>query len=243
MKISILTLFPEMFEGFVNTSIISRSIKNDIVEIEVVNIRDYTVDAHNNVDDTPYGGGRGMVLQCQPVIDCIKDVRTKDSVVVYMGPCGKTFNQNMAKEMSKINHLVILCGHYEGIDERIKNYIDIEVSIGDYILTGGELASMVISDAIIRLLKGSIKEDSHINESFEDNLLEHPHYTKPEVYDGMSVPKVLLSGHHENIRKYRLKESLRKTYLNRLDMLEIKKLNKEEKLMLEQIVEEESEKN
>lgn len=241
MKITILTLFPEMFDGFVSTSIVSRAITSEVVEIAVVNIRDYTNDSHNHVDDTPYGGGSGMVMQCQPVIDCIKAVRTEGSIVVYMGPCGKTFNQSIAKEMSNIEHLIILCGHYEGIDERIKKYIDIEISIGDYILTGGELASMVVSDAVIRLLKGAIKEESHINESFENDLLEHPHYTKPEIYDGMKVPDVLVSGHHANIRKYRLKESLRKTYLNRKDLLEVKKLTKEEKIMLEQIAEEENE--
>ena len=241
MRITILTLFPEMFEGFTSTSIIARAVRAGVVEIDVVNIRDYTKDAHRHVDDTPYGGGRGMVMQCQPVIDCIRAVRTENSVVAYMGPCGRTFSQDIAKELTAVSHLIILCGHYEGIDERIKEYIDMEISIGDYILTGGELASMVVSDAVIRLLKGAIREESHQNESFEDNLLEHPHYTKPEVYEGMRVPDVLMSGHHENIRKYRLKESLRKTYLNRRDMLEKKMLSKEEKKLLEEIRTEENE--
>ena len=240
MRITILTLFPEMFNGFLNTSIIKRAINKEVVSFEICDIRDFSLDKHHHVDDTPYGGGSGMVLKCQPVIDAILKYRTSNSVVVYMGPAGKTFKQSVAKEFATFEHLIILCGHYEGIDERIKAYIDLEVSIGDYILTGGELAAMVVSDSIIRLLKGAISQGSLESESFENDLLEYPHYTKPEVYQDVKVPAVLLSGHHENIRKYRLKEALRKTYLNRQDLLVKHQLTNEEKQLLEEIVEEEN---
>lgn len=220
MKISIMTLFPEMFETFKNTSIISRAIQKGIVEVESINIRDFALDRFKHVDDYPYGGGQGMIMKCQPVLDCLNSIRTDKSHVILMSPVGRTFNQKVAHEYSNYEHLIIICGHYEGIDARVYDYVDELISIGDYVLTGGELASMIISDATIRLLKGSIDEMSSLDESFENGLLEYPQYTKPAEYDGKKVPDVLLSGHHKNIKEYRHKESLRVTYENRPELLE-----------------------
>lgn len=234
MKIDIITLFPNMFTGFINESIIKRAIENNLVEINIVNLRDYTLDKHLKVDDTPYGGGNGMVLACQPVFDCIRTLRKEDSLVIMMTPQGEVYSQSKANELALKNHLIFLCGHYEGFDERIRSIVDIEISIGDFVLTGGELASMVISDSIIRLLDGVISTDSHEYDSHQNWLLEHPHYTKPREYDGMKVPDVLMNGNHKEIDKWRMKESLRRTYLRRPDLLEKRQLTKvEEKLLLE----------
>lgn len=229
MKIDILTLFPEMFDGFLHTSIIKRAIEKHIVEIHLYNFRDYTLDKHQKVDDTPYGGGQGMVLTCQPIIDCLKAIRTADSVVVLLSPQGETFCQKIAGQMAKkISHLILICGHYEGFDERIRHFVDREISIGDYVLTGGELGSMVISDAVVRLLDGVITKESHEDDSFSQGLLEYPQYTRPLEYAGMRVPDVLLSGHHENIRRWRLKQSLRRTMIKRPDLLDGRKMSTEE---------------
>lgn len=229
MKISILTLFPNMFDGFIETSIIKKAILKEKVEVELIDMREFTQDKHNRVDDYPYGGGAGLVMLVQPVVDAIKSVRTKDSLVVMMTPQGRTFNQNIAYDLaSDIEHLVLVCGHYEGFDERIRDYVDLEVSIGDYVLTGGELAAMVISDAVIRLIDGVITKESHEDDSFSNGLLEYPQYTKPRVFEGKEVPEVLLSGHHENIRKFRLEKSLEKTYKYRQDLLKGRVLTKEE---------------
>lgn len=235
MRITILTLFPEQFEGFKTTSIIKKAILKGLVSIDLVDIRAFTTDKHNRVDDHPYGGGAGLVMQCQPIMDALKSVVTAESHVVYLGPAGKTFTQGKAKEMaSSIQHLVLLCGHYEGIDERILSRVHETISIGDYVLSGGEVAAMVVSDAVIRLVDGVISPESIEEESFENHLLEYPQYAAPRVYEGMAVPEVLLSGHHENIRKYRLKEALCKTKLLRPDLLEKKDLSKEEKKILEE---------
>lgn len=238
MRISIMTLFPEMYEGFINTSIVSRAIKKGLVEVECVNIRDFALDRFKHVDDTPYGGGSGMVLKCQPVIDCLNSIKTKDSHVIITAPVGRVFNQRVAHEYKEYKHLIIICGHYEGIDARVYDYVDELISIGDYVLTGGELASMVISDAVIRLLKGSIDEMSSADESFEDGLLEYPQYTKPAEYDGKKVPDVLLSGHHKNINEWRLKMSLKTTLENRPDLLGNRELSKLEEKLLREIKEE-----
>ena len=240
MKIDIITLFPNMFTGFINESIIGRAIKENKVEINLINLRDFTKEKHGHVDDTPFGGGAGMVLMCQPVFDCIKSLRKEDSLVLMMTPQGKTFNQGMSKELSLKNHLIILCGHYEGFDERIRSYVDSEISIGDFVLTGGEIPAMAISDSIVRLLDDVIKEDSFMDDSFSNGLLEYPQYTRPIEYNGMNVPEVLLSGDHKKIENYRLKESLRKTYLRRKDLLDKKELSKEEKKLLDEIIKEES---
>lgn len=228
MRISVITLFPDMFTGFMETSIIKKAILKGLIDFEVVDMRAFTQDKHNRVDDYPYGGGAGLVLMCQPVVDAIKATRTDNAVVAMMTPQGKTFNQAIAYDMAKIEHLILLCGHYEGFDERIRSYVDLELSLGDFVLTGGETAAMVMSDAIIRLVDGVITKESHEDDSFSDGLLEYPHYTRPHDYNGMLVPEVLTSGHHENIRKWRLKESLKRTYLKRPDLLKGRTFTKEE---------------
>ena len=221
MKISILTLFPEMFDGFINTSIIKRAIENKKVEIELINFRDYTNDPHGKVDDTPYGGGAGMVLACQPIFDCVEAIRTPVSKVILLTPSGVPYKQKMAYDLSKEKHLIIICGHYEGFDDRIESICDYLISIGDYVLTGGEIPSMVLADSIIRLIPGVINEESHINDSFNENyLLDYPTYTKPSEYKGMKVPDVLISGDHKKIDEWRKQESLKRTQERRPDLLD-----------------------
>ncbi len=219
MKIDILTLFPEMFENIFSSSIIKRAIEDKKVEINIYNFRDYTTDPHNKVDDTPYGGGAGMVLTCQPIFDCVEAIRKDYSKVILLTPDGKTYNQEMAYNLSKEKHLILIAGHYEGFDERIRSICDLELSIGDYVLTGGELASMVIVDSIVRLLPGVIEEESHKNDSFNNNLLDYPTYTKPRIYKGMEVPEVLLSGDHKKIANWRMEQSIKKTKEKRPDLL------------------------
>ena len=221
MKISILTLFPNMFDGFLNESIIKRAREKDKVEIEIINFREYSKSNNNQVDDTPYGGGAGMVLMCQPIFDAIEDIRTKDSIVIMMTPDGKTYNQVEAKNLLNYKHIILLCGHYEGFDERIKSIVDMEISIGDFILTGGEIPAMAITDSIVRLLDGVINNESLISESFEDNMLDYPVYTKPSNFRGMEVPEVLLSGNHKLISDWRQNARIEKTKLKRSDMGEI----------------------
>ncbi|MBR1718187.1 MAG: tRNA (guanosine(37)-N1)-methyltransferase TrmD [Bacilli bacterium] len=220
MKIDVLTLFPEMYDGVLNSSIIKRARENKLVEINVHNIRDFTLDKHNRVDDYPIGGGEGMVLMPEPIYRAINHYKTDDSVVIMMTPQGKTYNQKMAYEFKNYKHIILLCGHYEGFDERIRSFVDMEVSIGDFVLTGGELASMVLIDSITRLIDGVIERDSHENDSFNNNLLDYPVYTKPIDFMGMKVPDVLLSGHHANIAKWRHDEQIKKTMLRRPDLLE-----------------------
>ena len=195
MKIDILTLFPGMFDGFLHESIIKRALERGQVEIQVHDIRAYSKDPHKKVDDYGYGGGQGMVLMPQPIFDAVEDLRTENSKVLLMTPQGKTYNQEIAYDLTQEKHLIIICGHYEGFDERIRTLADMEISIGDYVLTGGELASMVITDSVVRLLDGVIAKDSHIYDSFHNHLLDYPVYTKPVDFRGMKVPEVLLSGH------------------------------------------------
>lgn len=220
MKIDILTLFPEMFKDIFSYSIIARAIEEKKVEIEIHNFRDYSKDPHHKVDDTPYGGGEGMVLTCQPIFDCVEALKTKDSKVILLTPDGVVYQQKIAYDLSKEKHLILICGHYEGFDDRIRTICDLEISIGDYVLTGGELASMVITDSIVRLLPGVIKENSHQNDSFNNNLLDYPTYTKPRVFRGMEVPEVLTSGDHKKIEEYRREKSIEKTQARRPDLLE-----------------------
>lgn len=235
MKITVMTLFPEFFDSFKTTSIIKRALENGRIEFETVNYRDYTKDKHNNVDDTICGGGAGMLLACQPIVDCLRAIKQEDSLVVMMSPQGQTFTQSKARELSKYNHIILLCGHYEGFDERIRDYVDMEISIGDYVLTGGEAGALVVSDAMIRLADGVIRKSSHEDDSFENGLLEYPQYTRPVEFEGKRVPDVLLSGHHENIRKWRLKESLRKTMERRPELLEGRQFTKEELKMMNEL--------
>jgi tRNA (guanine37-N1)-methyltransferase len=229
MKISILTLFPEMFNIF-NHSIIGKAKEKSIVEIETLNIRDYTLNKHKKVDDYPYGGGAGMVMAPQPIVDTIRKAKENNNgKVIFLGPKGKTFNQKLAVDLAKEEEIIFLCGHYEGIDERVYKYIDEEISLGDFILTGGEMAAIPIIDSILRLKSGVLgKEESFMDESFSEGLLEYPQYTRPEVFEGDKVPEVLLSGHHENIRKWRRYKSLEITKERRKDLYDIINLSKDD---------------
>lgn len=211
MQIDILTLFPEMFNGFLTESIIKRAIEKEKVKINIINFRDYTTDPHGKVDDTPFGGGAGMVLQVEPIYNALENIKTKDSHIILLTPSGKTFNQQKAQTLTKHNHIILICGHYEGFDDRIKQLVGEEISIGDFILTGGELPAMMISDAIIRLLDGVINKESLESESFNEELLDYPVYTKPRDFKGMKVPEVLLSGDHKKIEEYRKQEQIRLT--------------------------------
>ena len=211
MKIDILTLFPEMFNGFLTESIIKRAIEKKKIKINIINFRDYTTDPHGKVDDTPFGGGAGMVLQIQPIYDALEHLKTKDSHIILLTPTGTTFNQKKAEQLSQKKHIIIICGHYEGFDDRIKLLVDEEISIGDFILTGGELPAMMISDAVIRLIDGVISKESLESESFSKDLLDYPVYTKPRDFKGMKVPEVLLSGNHKKIEEYRKQEQIRLT--------------------------------
>ena len=222
MKIDILTLFPNMFTGFLEESIIKRAINIKAVDINLINFRDFSKLSNHQVDDTPYGGGRGMVLRCEPIIDALDSIKTNDSKVILLSPQGKTFSEQKALELKNEKHLILICGHYEGFDERIRNFVDEEISIGDYVLTGGELPAMVITDSIVRLLPDVIKKESYLNDSFMNNLLDYPTYTKPPIFRNLKVPDVLLSGHHENIKKWREEEALKNTKKKRNDLLEKK---------------------
>lgn len=235
LKIDILTLFPEMFDVF-NYSIIGRARENNIVEINTHNIRDYSLDKHKKTDDYPYGGGAGMVMTPQPIVDCIKKVKEiNKGKVIFMGPKGKKFDQNIAKNLGKESEFVILCGHYEGIDERVYKYIDEEISLGDFVLTGGEMACIPIIDSVCRMIPGVLKtSESYTEESFYSGLLEYPQYTRPEFFEGDRVPEILLSGHHENIRKWRRKKSLLITIEKRKDLLKNIVLNEEDKKILKE---------
>jgi len=220
MKIDILTLFPNMFDGFINESIIKRAIEAKKVEINIHNIRDYSKDPHKKVDDYGFGGGAGMVLMPQPIFDAVEDLKTEESTVILMTPQGEKYTQNKAYQLTKEKHLIFICGHYEGFDERIRSIVDLEISIGDFVLTGGEIPAMAVSDSIIRLIDGVIEEESHLKDSFNDNLLDYPVYTHPADFRGMKVPDVLLSGHHANIDKWRREEQLKRTKKRRPDLLE-----------------------
>lgn len=229
MKISILTLFPEMFSIFEH-SIIGRARENNLVNLSLLNIRDYTLNKHKKVDDYPYGGGPGMVMAPQPIVDAIRYAKEDNKgKVIFLGPRGKTFNQEIAKELSKEDNIIFLCGHYEGIDERVYKHIDMEISLGDFVLTGGEMAAIPVIDSILRLIPGVLgKEESFMEESFYNGLLEYPQYTRPEDFQGDKVPEILLSGHHENIRKWRRIKSLNITKKNRPDLYKNITLTKED---------------
>ena len=242
MKITILTLFPEMFDNFKTTSIIKRAINNDHVKINVVDIRDYTDDPHKKVDDKPYGNQYGMIMTLQPVVSAIRAHKQDNTHVILTSAKGNVLKQSHVRELAtNYDDIIIICGHYEGIDDRIEHYIDEQISIGDYIITGGELSSMIISDAIIRVLDGVITSETHLDESYENNLLEYPQYTKPRNFEGYEIPEIIVSGHHENIRKYNLKESLRLTLNKRPDLLENRTFTKEENKLLKEVMEENNE--
>ena len=240
MQFYIMTLFPEMVMGGLKTSIIGRAIKNELLSIEAINIRDYAFNKHNSVDDYPYGGGAGMLMQAEPVYQCYKALEDrigKRPRVVYLSPQGQTFNQKMAEEFAEEEELVFLCGHYEGIDERVLEEIVTDyVSIGDYVLTGVELPSMIMVDAISRLVPGVLHNDVSAEfESFQDNLLEYPQYSRPETWHDKKVPEVLMSGHHANIEKWRREQSVIRTAKNRPDLLEKAELTDKERILAAQI--------
>lgn len=246
MKISVLTIFPESFESFLKTPVVARAIDKGLVDIELVDIKDFAHGSFRHIDDSPFGGGAGMVMRCQPVLDALKAVREQDPSgdvrAVAMTPAGTAYDQQTARRFAELPHLVLLCGHYEGIDARVFDSIDEEVSMGDYILTGGELPAMTVIDSVVRLLPGALRGASTEEESFEDGLLEYPQYTQPRDYEGKTVPDVLLSGDHGRIRRYRRRESLRLTKERRPDLLEAYiaegKLTDEEAALLRELEEE-----
>lgn len=219
MKIDVLTLFPEMFTGVISSSIIKRAIDDNKIEINLHNFRDYSKDIHHKVDDTPYGGGCGMILTCQPIFDCVNDLKDDESTVILLTPDGTPYKQEIANNLVKLKHLIIICGHYEGFDDRIRSICDMEISIGDYVLTGGEIPAMVLIDSVTRLIDGVINKESYQNDSFYHGLLDYPQYTKPREYNGLKVPDVLLSGNHKEIEKYRMEAALEKTRTRRCDLL------------------------
>lgn len=219
MKIDILTLFPKMFDGFLSESIIKRALDKKLVEINIIDFREFSDLSNKQVDDTPYGGGGGMVLRCEPLFAAIDALKTAKSKVILLTPDGEVYKQSKALEFKKYEHLILICGHYEGFDERIRSIVDFEISIGDYILTGGEIAAMAISDSIIRLIDGVITDTSLESESFNNNLLDYPVYTKPQVFRGMAVPDVLISGNHAKIKEWRWEKQLERTKERRPDLL------------------------
>lgn len=237
MKIAILTLFPEMFTGILTNSIVKRAIAKNVVEIEIVDIRKYTLDKHFRVDSPPVGGGAGLIMKCQPIVDALNSLENKATAnKILLAPTGKIFNQDKTKKLVEINQdIVLICGHYEGIDERINDYVDETISLGDYILSGGEIGAMAITDAIVRLLDGAISSDSIVEESFENFLLEYPQYAEPHNFEGKLIPDILYSGNHTAIRKWRRKESLRRTKELRPDLFAKIKLTKEDISLLKEI--------
>lgn len=240
MRIDIMTLFPEMCERVLDESIIGRSREAGLVEINCVNIRDFSTDKHKRVDDTTYGGGTGMIMQVQPIYDCFCDLTEKLGKrphLIYMSPQGKTLTQQRVKELAQLENIAILCGHYEGIDERvIEEIVDEEISIGDYVLTGGELPALVLADSISRMLPGVLANDeAYEEESHYNSLLEYPQYTRPFEWHGKQVPEVLISGHHANIMKWRREQSLKRTYERRPDLLENAELDKKDRAFIEKL--------
>lgn len=240
MRIDILTLFPEMFEAVLRSSIIGKAEKNKLIALNFHNIRDYTQDKHKRVDDYPYGGGLGMVMQCEPIYDCVEHVTKsigEKPYTILLTPQGKTFKQQKAKELLKHENIILICGHYEGIDERVvEGLVDEEISIGDYVLTGGEIAAMAVVDATCRLIPGVLREEaSHSVESFNNGLLEFPQYTRPAIYRDMKVPEVLQSGHHKNIENWRRYQSLKRTIDKRPDLIQTANLLENDIKMLEDI--------
>ena len=237
MKFDILTLFPEMFEPLFK-SVIGKAIEKEILDINIVDIRNFSKDKHKKVDDTPYGGGAGMVIRPDVVYDAFISLKTDDAKVIHMSPQGKTLDQKIVENLSKENHIILLCGHYEGIDQRVLEEIKPEeISIGDYVLTGGEIPAMVLIDSVSRYVEGVLNKESINEESFSNGLLEYPQYTRPEVFKGRRVPEVLLSGHHEIIYKWRRKESIKNTYFKRRDLLKSVDLTKEDIKYIEELKE------
>lgn len=243
MRFDILTLFPEMFDGPFSDSIIKKARDNNIIDINLIDIRDYTTDKHNTADDYPYGGGAGMVMKVEPIFYALEDITNnfkEKTTNILLTPRGQQLNQEMVKDLSEKDRLVLICGHYEGVDERIRNnYIDLEVSIGDYVLTGGEIPAMVLVDAVSRMIPDVLgHEESKENDSFYKGILDYPHYTRPREFKGIKVPEILLSGNHQLIEKWRQKEALKRTLLMRPDLIEQGLLTDNQKKLLKEIKEE-----
>ena len=238
MKLSILTIFPQLFDSFLQAPVLQRAVRKGVLEIKIVDLKEYAPGSFRHIDDSPFGGGPGMIMRCQPVLDALREILTEDgntgrTLTAALTPAGKTFTQRTAHRYAEdVEHLILLCGHYEGMDERIFRHVDEEISVGDFIVTGGEIPAMAVADAVIRLLPGAIRQESTGEESFENGLLEYPQYTQPAVYEGDAVPDVLLSGNHEKIRQWRLRESIRKTVERRPDLLEGRDFTKEEEWIL-----------
>lgn len=235
MKITILTLFPEMFDGFLTNSIIKRAIGKKVVEVQIVNIRDYTKDKYGRVDTPPIGGGAGLIMKCQPIVDALNATTSSTSKKLLLSPRGTQYSQQKAINLAKEEEIVLICGHYEGIDERVNNYVDELISIGDYVLTGGEIGAMAIADSVIRLLDGAITDVSLDEESFNDNLLEYPQYTEPKDFNGYKVPDILYTGNHTAIEKFRRKQSLELTRKFRPDLFKKHELTKQDKKLLQEL--------
>ncbi|MBM7623543.1 tRNA (guanosine(37)-N1)-methyltransferase TrmD [Sporohalobacter salinus] len=240
LKFDILTIFPNMFTGPLNESILKRAQDKGLINIDINDIRSFAQNKHNNVDDSPYGGGAGMVMKPEPIFRAVEDVKSKEGKVIFLSPQGKTFDQKLAKELAKEDHLILLCGRYEGVDERVrKEVVDEEISIGDYVLTGGELSAMVVIDAVARMIPGVLgTHQSAIEDSFYHGILDYPHYTRPRKYRDLEVPEVLLSGNHQKIDAWRKKEALKRTLLRRPDLLDEVELTIDEKELLNEIKEE-----
>lgn len=236
MIFDVLTLFPEMVENYCHYSILKRAIDKNVLDVNTINPRDFTLDKHKKVDDTPYGGGAGMVMQADVVYDAYKSIKDENAKVIYLTPQGKVLNQKKVEELSKQEHLILLCGHYEGIDQRvIDKIVDEEISIGNYVLTGGEIPAMVLIDSVSRYVDGVLSEGSISEESFSQGILEYPQYTRPETFEGVRVPEILLSGHHKNIDKWRRCEALKNTYLKRPELLKNVELSDEDKEIINNI--------
>jgi tRNA (guanine37-N1)-methyltransferase len=235
MKIDIVTIFPEFFDSFLNTSIIKRARELNQISIQAHQLRDFSKRKHHYIDDTPYGGGVGMLIQFPPLYEAIHHLKKENTKVIMLTPQGKLFNQSYAKQYAKEEHIILLCGHYEGFDARIENFIDDELSIGDYVLTGGEIPAMIFTDAVTRLIPGVIHEESAETDSLQNGWLKYPQYTKPETYKGFTVPEILRSGHHGQIESWRKEQSIKQTYLKRPDLIDTIELTKEEKDILKKI--------
>ena len=240
MNITVLTIFPDQFTSFLEHPLVRRAVSNNQLHLRILDLKSYADGSFRHIDESPYGGGIGMIMRCEPVYRCLDLIRTPASRIIAFTPCGTAYTQKDAHRLSKETDLILLCGHYEGIDERILNAVDEQISVGDYILSGGELPAMTVVDSIIRLLDGTLKEGAAANESFETGLLEHPQYTRPEMYRGMQVPEVLRSGHAEKIRIWKRKESLRRTLHSRPEMLDAVTLSEEDLGLLEEIRNEEN---
>lgn len=234
MRITVLTMCPQVFSGFLESDLCARAVKRQLLQLEIIDIREYTKGSFRHIDDSPFGGGAGMIIRCEPVINALEAVGNESSHTVLFAPGGSTYDQKKVREYLNLDHLILICGHYEGIDARVYPYCDELVSMGDYILSGGEIPAMAVIDSLVRLM-GTIRTESTENESFENGLLEYPQYTRPASFRNQEVPEVLLSGNHEKIRRWRLKESLRRTLKERPDLIEKKNLSGEEKILLEEI--------